>query len=64
MGLEIARWMLSLGSVAAAVGFTLLGMGTSYVRPDETLITLGWILMVGGIAVTIVGGIAHRAADR
>ena len=64
MGLEIARWMLSLGSVAAAVGFTILGMGTSYVRPDESLITLGWVLMIGGIVVAVVGGIAHRTADR
>ena len=62
MGLEVPRWMLSLGTVGAAVGFTILGRGASYVRPDETLTTLGWTLTVGGIVVTIVGGIAHRAA--
>ena len=61
MGPELARWMLSLGSVAAAVGFTLLGMGMSYVRPEDNLITIGLVLMIGGLAVAIVGGVLLRA---
>ena len=39
-------------------------MGMSYVRPEDNLITIGLVLMIGGLAVAIVGGIVLRAVDQ
>ncbi len=64
MGSELARWMVALGSVGSSVGLVLLGMGMSYVQAEDGLITLGLILMIGGLAVAIIGGVVLRSADR
>jgi predicted permease len=58
----IARLIASLGSVAAAVGLVIFGMGTSFVEPDDSLKNLGIILMVGGVIATVVGGLIYRAS--
>ncbi len=63
MGIEIARWMVALGSVAAAVGLTTVGMATSTFQPMDDLIRLSVILMVGGLIVFVVGMLAHHRAD-
>ncbi|MBA2521598.1 MAG: hypothetical protein H0V24_18225 [Chloroflexia bacterium] len=60
MGIEIARWLVALGSVAAAVGLTLVGMATSTLQPMDDLIQLSVILMIGGLAAFVVGMLAHR----
>ena len=64
MGLTLARWMVALGAVVGSVGFTLLGMAMSYVRPDDGLFTLGLVLMIGGIVVFALGMLAHHRGDR
>ncbi len=53
---EIAKWMIALGSVVAAVGLTVFGIGTSFVRPEASQTNLGLILMIGGLLVFFVGG--------
>ncbi len=63
MGLEIARWMVALGSVAAAVGLTTVGIATSTLQPMDDLINLSVILMVGGLIVFVVGMLAYHRAD-
>jgi hypothetical protein len=63
MTAEIARLMVAFGVVAAAVGFTFVGMATSYVVPHETMFTWGLALMIGGGLVAIVGWLVHRATD-
>lgn len=60
MGIEIARWLVALGSVAAAVGLTLVGMATSTLQPMDDLIQLSVILMIGGLVAFVVGLLAHR----
>jgi hypothetical protein len=57
----IARLLASFGAVAASVGLVVFGMGTSFVEPDDSLKNLGYILMVGGIIATIIGGLIYRA---
>jgi predicted permease len=57
-----ARLLASLGSVAAAVGLVVFGMGTAFVEPDDSLVNLGIILMVGGVIATVVGGLIYRAS--
>ena len=57
----VARLLVSLGTVAAAVGLVVFGMGTAFVEPDDSLKNLGIILMVGGLIATVVGGLIYRA---
>jgi predicted permease len=57
-----ARLLVSLGSVAAAVGLVVFGMGTSFIEPDDSLENLGIILMVGGVIATVIGGLIYRAS--
>lgn len=64
MGGTLARWLVALGSVAAAVGLTVVGMATSYIQPVESMITLGVVMMIGGIVLLVVGLLASAAADR
>jgi hypothetical protein len=63
VGIEVARWLISLGSVAAAVGFVLIGMATSSVLPNDGLFTLGLVLLIGGLVVLVGGAIAYKAVD-
>jgi multisubunit Na+/H+ antiporter MnhG subunit len=58
----IARLLASLGAVAAAVGLVIFGMGTAFVEPDDSLIHLGIILMVGGVIAAVIGGLIYRAS--
>lgn len=64
MGGAVARWLVAIGSVVAAVGLTLVGMATSYIQPVEGMVTVAIVMMVGGVLATIVGLIADRAAER
>lgn len=64
MGIEITRWMVALGSVAAAVGLTVFGMATSTLQPMADLIQTSVILMVGGLAAFVVGMLAHHRMSK
>jgi hypothetical protein len=60
----IARLLVSFGSVAAAVGFTIFGMATSYVKIDDDMAKISYYLMaVGGVA-TVVGAFWYRTEER
>ena len=61
--MNIWGWLIVLGSVGAAVGFTLYGMGTSTLRPDPLLVDTGKYLMVGGLIALIVGFLAFKATE-
>ena len=62
--MNIWGWLTVLGAVAAAVGFTLYGMGTSTIVPDDQLVTYGKILMIGGLIALAVGFVAYKATER
>lgn len=64
VGGTVSRWLVALGSVVAAVGFTLLGIATSYVQAVDSMVTLGVVMMVGGVIALIVGLIGDKAAER
>lgn len=57
---EIAKWMIVVGSVVAAVGLVVFGIGTSFVRPEASEVNLGLILMIGGLVVFFVGGALYQ----
>jgi hypothetical protein len=58
---NIWGWLIVLGSVAAAVGFILYGMGTSTLQPDPLLIDTGRYLLIGGLIGLVVGFLAFKA---
>jgi hypothetical protein len=57
-------WLTVLGAVAAAVGFTVYGMGTSTLIPDPLLVDVGKYLLIGGLLALVVGYVAYRATER
>lgn len=63
MGRELARLLLVFGSVIAWVGFTIVGMGLSFVDPDDGMFTIGLVLTIGGIVAAIVGVAMYRVTE-
>ena len=59
----IARLLISFGAVAAAVGFTIFGMATSYVEMDKDMAGISYILMAGGAIATVIGIFWYRAEE-
>jgi len=60
----IARLLVAFGSSIAVVGFTVLGMATSYVKHDADMKSISYILMAGGIVATVIGAFWYRADER
>lgn len=60
----IARLLVAFGSSIAVVGFTLLGMATSYIKTDEDMRNISYVLMAAGVAATVIGGLWYRADER
>jgi len=59
----MSRIVLSLAAVAASVGLLLYGMGTSYSPKDKDLMSLGLIIGLVGLAVTIASIFWYRATE-
>ena len=62
--MNIWGWLIVLGAVAASVGFTVYGMGTSTLQPDGQMIDVGRLLMIGGVIALAVGFVAYKATER
>lgn len=60
----LARILVSLGAPAAAVGFTLFGMATTFIKKDDDIAQVSYILMAAGLAATIIGGIWYRLEEK
>lgn len=60
----LARILVAVGVVAAAVGFGFFGIATSTYEFYDRAGNLGVALMVGGVIAAIVGGIWYRAQER
>jgi hypothetical protein len=61
---NIWGWLIVFGAVAASVGFTVYGMGTSTLQPDGQMIDVGRLLMIGGVIALAVGGVGYKATER
>jgi len=59
----IARLLVALGASIAATGFTIFGMATSYVKMDDDMARISYILMAGGGIATVVGIFWYRADE-
>ncbi len=62
--MNIWGWLIVLGAVAASVGFTVYGMGTSTLQPDALMLDVGRYLMIGGLIALAVGFVAYKATER
>ena len=62
--MNIWGWLIVIGAVAASVGFTIYGMGTSTLLPDSQMIDVGRLLMIGGVIALAVGFVAYKATER
>ncbi|HEY8447335.1 MAG TPA: hypothetical protein VIL01_09520 [Thermomicrobiales bacterium] len=60
----IARLLVAFGAVAAAVGFTVFGMATSYVEFHDDYARISYLLMGGGAIAAIIGIFWYRANER
>lgn len=60
---EISRWMVAFGSVFASVGLVFLGLGLSFVKPESSEITIGWVLMAAGSVVALLGWVLFRRTE-
>lgn len=62
--MNIWGWLIVLGAVAASVGFTVYGMGTSTLQPSFWMIDIGKYLMLGGLLALVIGFVAYKATER
>ncbi len=60
----IARLLVAFGLVAAAVGFTVFGMATSYVQFNDDYARISYLLMAGGLLAAIIGLVWYRADEK
>lgn len=61
--MNVWGWLIVLGSVGAAVGFILYGMGTSTLLPDPLLIDTGKYLLIIGLVALVIGFVAFKATE-
>lgn len=62
--MNIWGWLIVLGAVAASVGLTVYGMGTSTLQPSFWMIDIGKYLMLGGLLALVIGFVAYKATER
>lgn len=60
----IARLLVSVGVVAASVGFTFLGIATSTYEFHEDAGRLAYVLLAGGGVASVIGIIWYRADEK
>jgi hypothetical protein len=63
-GEMLARLLVAVGVVAAAVGFSFYGIATSTYEFYDRAGDLGIGLMVGGTIAAVIGGVWYRAQER
>ncbi len=61
--MNIWGWLIAFGSVGAAVGFVLYGMGTSTLQPSGGIVDIGKYLLIGGIVALAIGVVAFKATE-
>jgi ABC-type uncharacterized transport system permease subunit len=52
-------YLIAIGAIAAWAGVTIYGLGNSYREPRDFDVNVGIGLIVGGLAVLVVGVIAY-----
>jgi hypothetical protein len=57
---EVSRILTAGGLVAASVGLTVYGIGTSFVETGDSQTTIGMVLMIAGVIAAAVGVVMSR----
>src|SRR5688500_12443028 len=60
MARELPRVLVALGAVIATVGVTVYGMGIAYREPRDADVTIGVVLMVGGLVAFFAGPAIYK----
>jgi cytochrome c biogenesis protein CcdA len=60
----LAMILVAVGTVGAATGFTLIGVSMAIVGDHETMTDVSWVLMIGGVILSIIGGLWYRSNER
>lgn len=62
--MNLPGWLIVLGAVGAAVGFTLFGMGSATLQADPQLVRIGSYLLIGGLVALVIGFVGYKATER
>ena len=60
----LAMILVAVGTVGAATGFTLIGVSMAIVGDHELMTDVSWVLMIGGVILSIIGGLWYRSNER
>ena len=59
----LAIILASVGSVAAATGFMLIGVSKSEFDENSLMTNVSWVLIVGGVIMAVLGGLWYRSNE-
>jgi hypothetical protein len=58
--LEFSRILTAAGLVAFGVGVTVYGIGAAFVDPQDSQMTIGLVLTIGGLIAALIGALMYR----
>ena len=59
----LAILLASIGSVAAATGFMLIGISKSEFDHNSLMTNVSWVLIVGGVIMAVIGALWYRSNE-
>lgn len=59
----LAELLVAFGSVGAATGFILIGVSMAIIGDHDLMTTVSWVLMIGGVIATVLGGLWYRSNE-
>ena len=59
----LAELLVAFGSVAASVGFILIGTSLAIVGDHDLMTNVSWVLMIGGVIMTVLGALWYRSNE-
>ena len=59
----LAILLASIGSVAAATGFMLIGVSKSEFDENSLMTNVSWVLIIGGTIMAVLGALWYRSNE-
>ena len=59
----LAIVMTAFGSALAAAGFMFIGIAGAIAGGHETMTNAGWVLLIGGIVMAVIGAFWYRSTE-
>ena len=60
----IAKLLVALGTVGASVGFMFIGIGQSTPDDLDWMVSIGFILLIGGLVLSALGALWYRSGEK